>query len=515
MGVLTRRPLLVYAAAFLLGALVSQALAPRHWLWAIPVGFGLLPVLLSRCETPARWGLAGWSFGLGYFALGLSWIIEPFQVDPDRHGWMAPFALFFLAGGLALFWAAAFRLAAHLPRQSWRGALVLAVVWSLSEYVRAYVFTGLPWAGFAQFWIDTPLAGVLAWVGPHGVGFVTVLAGLSLGHLFLPGHPVSKAVLVTVPVMVLGAVLMWPQKEVAFFDTTVRLIQPNAPQHQKWDPEFIGLFYQRQLSLSAAQTNGPAPDMIVWPETSVPVLLEDAGDVLSQISQTANGVPVLVGVQSGRDGKYFNSLVQVGPGGTVQGQYDKHHLVPFGEYLPLQDLMSQLGLSGLAAQMPGGFSPGSGAEVLIVDGIGTMLPLICYEAVFPQDINGAETRPDMLVQITNDAWFGTFSGPYQHLVQARMRAVEQGLPLMRAANTGVSAMIDPNGTITAMLPLGEVGFLDAQLPRPLAPTLYSRTGDWPVLVLLLLLGGVMTLLHARSARMAEPRNYVDPSVFRP
>lgn len=481
-------PFGIYLIILLLGAVLSRGLAPYHWIWVMPGVLAALPFFLARLNSAARWAMAGWAFGLGYFMLGLSWILEPFQVDAQTHGWMAPFALFLLAGGLALFWALAFWCAARLSRDGWSGVLALTVTWGLAEFARAYVFTGFPWAGLAQIWIETPVAGLLSLIGPHGVAAVAVFAGLSIGQ----GLRVRKVVFAIPFVAVAGLAFLFGQdKELVFAEKTVRLIQPNAPQHQKWDPDFVSLFFQRQIMLTTATPDGNAPDLVVWPETSVPVLLEYADEVLAQISEAASGAPVLVGIQSELEGRYYNTLAAIGAGGEVVGRYDKHHLVPFGEYVPFETVLNRLGLSGLAATLPGGFSPGPGAEVMEVEGVGRILPLICYEAVFPQDVNAVETRPDLLVQVTNDAWFGAFSGPYQHLVQARMRAVEQGVPMVRAANTGISAMIDPNGNILNFLPLGQAGFLDAAIPKPLAPTVYSRTGDWPVFVLMLVLAGLM------------------------
>ncbi|MEN8741649.1 MAG: apolipoprotein N-acyltransferase, partial [Phaeobacter gallaeciensis] len=200
------------------------------------------------------------------------------------------------------------------------------------------------------------------------------------------------------------------------------------------------------------------------------------------------GVPLLLGIQREEGGAYFNSAALISADGSAGQIYDKAHLVPFGEYVPFGDLMARFGFHGLASQAGAGYAAGPGARLMDLP-IGKALPLICYEAVFPQDVNAAPDRPDMLVQITNDAWFGTRSGPYQHLVQARMRAAEQGLPMLRAANTGISGVIDPYGRLGPSLPLGEAGYVDVILPAALPATPYSGTGDWPVLILLLGLAG--------------------------
>jgi apolipoprotein N-acyltransferase len=264
-------------------------------------------------------------------------------------------------------------------------------------------------------------------------------------------------------------------------------VQPNAAQHLKWRADMVKHFYARQLDLTRAppRDGTPAPDLVVWPETAVPWLLDDADAVLAEISRAAGGVPLALGILRAEDGQLRNSLVVVQPGGAVGAQYDKHHLVPFGEYMPFTTLARDLGLRGLAELRGPGFGSGPGPSVLDFGTIGRGMPLICYEAVFAHDVNAMPMRADFLLQITNDAWFGTWAGPQQHLAQARMRAIEQGLPLLRAANTGISAMIDPYGRIVAALDLGVAGFVDAPLPAPLPPSVYARIGDWPALAVLL------------------------------
>jgi apolipoprotein N-acyltransferase len=423
---------------------------------------------------------------------------------------MAPFGLLFLAGGLALFWGGAFGLAVRISSRHSAGrvaALILA--WSLAEFARAYVLTGFPWAAFGQFWIDTPLSQGLGWFGPHGLAMVTLAAVLPLPLLFLRQSPGRVRGIGLAGPLVFGA--LWgvlsagqnPESAVSEDSVaTIRLIQPNAPQDQKWHPDHMHRFFQRQLDYTASPAAGPKPSLIVWPETAVPSLLEHAEFVLSKVTAASGGTPVVLGMQRSEDLRYYNSFVVLGADGQVADLYDKQHLVPFGEYVPFGDVMARFGLHGFAATSGAGFSAGPGPLVLPIPGIGRVLPLICYEAVFPQDVRAAPSRPDLLIQITNDAWFGTRSGPYQHLVQARMRAIEQGVPMVRAANTGVSAMIAPDGRITHMLPLGQAGYLDAPLPRPGPPTLYSRTGDWSVL--LALLAAMFGLLWAQRRFASLP-----------
>lgn len=461
---------------------------------ACAVAFALLRVTVQ----PRRAALIGWAFGAGYFAHVLLWIVEPFQVDAARDGWMAPFALAFMAGGLALFWGLAFWVARLSPR-TWPLMLTLTA----AEILRAWLFTGFPWGGVSQIVIDGAASQMLAFVGPQG----TTLALLAVAWILslTAGSPRRRLLYAgqafALGVLVLALHLPLPQPPVPASGQYLRLVQPNAAQHLKWRPEMVEQFYARQLGLTAAPPDAGAapPDLVVWPETAVPWWLEDAGPVLEEIAAAAGGTPVVLGILREEGGRLRNALVALGPGGVPSAIYDKHHLVPFGEYLPLAGLMRRIGLQGLAEVRGPGFAPGEGPAVLDLGTVGTAMPLICYEAVFPRIVNAAPERPDFLLQITNDAWFGRWAGPQQHLAQARMRAAEQGLPLARSANTGISAMIDPYGRVTASLALGAAGALDAALPQRLPPTLYSRTGDLPVLAVLLL--GLLFLLLQRPGML--------------
>ncbi|WP_146348101.1 apolipoprotein N-acyltransferase [Falsiphaeobacter marinintestinus] len=477
-------PWLRVAFAALAGAVGACGLAPLE-LWPLSgLALLVLSALFVAATNTRQAAWIGWAFGTGWFGHGLIWIIEPFMVDPERHAWMAPFALVFLAGGLALFWAFAFWAAKALGRNWIWEVFLLIAFWSLAEFARAYVLTGFPWAALGQIWAGAPTFQLLALIGPQGLALVTLLATLPLGAAVV-ARSRTGILMGLVPAILLSVASVAvapPKTPVLTTGQVVRVIQPNAPQHQKWDPNFIPTFFNRQLDYTSA---APPVDLIIWPESAVPVLFENAGPTFDRIAKAANGASVVLGIQRFDGAKAYNSLAFLDAQGQLAAQYDKHHLVPFGEYIPLAGLAARFGLFGLASTGNVGYSAGPGPRVLDLGKLGLALPLICYEAVFPQDVNGASERPDYLLQITNDAWFGTRSGPYQHLVQARMRAVEQGLPMLRSANTGISAVIDPLGRITKSIPLGTAGYADAPLPQALPATLYARTGDWPVFLLLL------------------------------
>jgi len=426
---------------------------------------------------------AGWMAGAGYFAVTLHWIVEPFLIDVARHGWMAPFALLFSAFGFSLFWALGFGAAHAMSRPGWPRALAWAVAMTGGEMLRGYILTGFPWAMLGYVWSEGAGAQLVAPLGPYGL---TLLTLLGVAFAALAARPVPAAVILAGTwgtAVIAGSMLLdGPDPEVTK-GPVIRLVQPNAPQHQKWDPEFAAAFFARQIEYTAAMG---APDLTVWPETAIPWIAEPGHPALIRIAEAANDRPVVIGAQRNEGWRAFNSLLLLGPGGVIDAIYDKHHLVPLGEYIPFGELAQAVGLRSFAARDGYGFSPGPGPELLDLGALGQALPLICYEAVFPQDMRGTP-RPDWLLQITNDAWFGTFAGPQQHLAQARLRSIEQGLPMIRVANTGISGVIDAQGRLLAHIPLGQAGFLDVTLPPPRAATLYARMGDLPLAVLLIAL----------------------------
>ncbi|MDQ2091615.1 apolipoprotein N-acyltransferase [Marimonas arenosa] len=487
-------------AAALAGAVAALAQAPFN-LW--PLGLlgltGLFTLSrVARGPWPAFW--IGWAGGTGYFAMALFWIVEPFFVDFARHGWMAPFALAFLSGGLALFWGGASMLAHRLGGRAltWVAALTGA------ELLRSYVLTGFPWALIGYVWAASPAAQYAAYVGPHGLTAAALAVAVSLWRLGTPAWTKALPMLALYAGLIaLGAHLARPLPP-GPEAPVIRMIQPNALQHQKWDPDHVLTFFNRQLDFTAKSGTGPDPDLIVWPETAIPWALENAGRPLEMIADTAAGTPVVLGLRRFDGPRLYNTAILLDANGQVAAQYDKHHLVPFGEYVPFGDMAAGFGIAGLAARDGFGYSAGPGPRLIELPGIGPALPLICYEAVFPQDVAAAPARPRLLLQLTNDAWFGQFSGPFQHLQQARMRAIEQGLPMLRVANTGVSAMIGPRGEILNRIPLGQAGFADAGLPAALPPTPYARSGDWPVLALVVIGLGLGAIARRRSPAPHRP-----------
>ncbi|MCI2395318.1 apolipoprotein N-acyltransferase [Aliiroseovarius sediminis] len=500
----------VVLATAALGSFAALGQAPFNWPICTMLGFAAAFHLIARANSPWQSAWRSWGLGVGYFAVALSWLINPFLVDAARHGWMAPFAIFFMAAGLALLWGVAGAIAHRvtIPVLRW---LALAVALTGAELVRARLFTGFPWANPGHIWIETTFAPLAAYIGASGLGALTfltaaLLACIAASDLRVRGRIMHAAILVGVVASALGVSLNRGQIPAPpDRDAILRLVQPNAPQHLKWDPRHAYDFVTRQVAFTAADPapGQPRPDLVIWPETAVPTLLEWADDIRLTIADAAQGAPVLFGVQRGDGLMYYNSLALLDGTGQVQAIYDKHHLVPFGEYIPLGNWLEQFGISAFAARAGNGYSAGPGAEVMDTGVAGSALPLICYEAVFPRDIRAAQKRADWILHATNDAWFGEFSMPYQHLAQARFRAIEFGLPVIRVANTGISAIIDARGELRASIPLGQAGYLDARLPGAGKPTLFSRYGDLPLAIVLTV--ALFTLQATRSRTATQKR----------
>lgn len=477
--------------AFGAGAVMALGQAPFGLWWATLAGLTALTWLVTRAESGRKGFVLGLFGGAGHFALALFWIVEPFLIDIARHGWMAPFAVLGLSFGLGLFWGTA----AVLARWTKGPALGFAIGLAGAEWLRGVVLTGFPWAQLGHVWIGTPVDQLAASAGPLGLTLLTtLLAALALSWR-------GKGVALSMALLALvwgGGAWRLSQPLPPDRDVTLRLVQPNAEQALKWDQALADEFLNRLLMLTA---KGEPADLTIWPETAVPFMLEYAPEVAGMVTIASGGKPVAAGIQREEAGRYYNSIRVLAGEGTERARYDKAHLVPFGEYVPFGDLAYRwFGITAFAAQAGATYSAGPGPQVLDLGPLGKVLPLICYEAVFPEEVNAAPDRADWLLQVTNDAWFGIRTGPFQHFAQARLRAVEQGLPMIRVANTGVTAVIDARGRVVAELPFGTMGALDAKLPGALPPTPYTRFGDAPAL---LLLAGLALVLIRRPGPAAH------------
>lgn len=506
--------------ALIAGALSVLALAPFD-VW--PVMFLTMPVAVwlidgaaaGRAGGIASAALAGFWFGLGYFLAGLYWVGNAFLVDAETFGWLLPFAVLALPAGLALFTAFGFAFARLVWSPGAARVLALAVALTLAEWLRGHVLTGFPWNAFG-YALSGPLvfAQGASLFGLWGLTLIAIGVFASPATLFddraNTRRPWLAPLLGAVALCALAGFGLYRLGIIPAGETTstrLRIMQPNLSQDKKFNYAAKAEVMRHYLALSAREaTPGSAAlggaDLLIWPESAFPFFLAREPDALAQIAALLpEGRLLITGAvrpqhleARGPVRRAFNSIYVIDHRGTILSGYDKMHLVPFGEYLPFQAQLERLGLQQLT-KVQGGYVAGTRRRAISLPNAPSMLPLVCYEAIFPGAILAGSERPGWLVNLTNDGWFGISTGPYQHLAQARLRAIEEGLPLVRAANTGISAVIDPAGRITAALPLGAEGVLDARLPKSAPPTLYAALGDVPVA-----LAGALLLIFALRRR---------------
>lgn len=503
------------ALAILAGALSVLAMAPLGWFPVLWLTMPALVWLLDGCVPEPGAGLrarllppfvVGWCFGFGYFLAGLWWIGVAFLTGAEDLLWLMPFAVMLLPAGLALFWGVAAALARLVWAEGWPRILMLAVVLGLAEWLRGHVLTGFPWNALGYALAPTPLLMQSAsLVGIWGLTFLAILVFsapallLGPGSRMRSGNGTAFAIILALLLadIAFGAVRLASADSRMVAGVRLRLVQPSFEQSGDWFSRADEVL-QRYLSLSATgiREGEPPPfTILVWPETALPFLLAERPNALAAIGALLPpGTSLLTGAARAEPGReigdpplYFNSLYVIGDDGVIYDTYDKVHLVPFGEYLPFEDSLRRLGIRAIAA-LPGGFEAGQQRRSLQLPDAPSFGPLICYEAIFPGAVTGPSDRPDWLVNVTNDAWFGDTPGPHQHLQQAVLRAVEEGIPLARAANSGISAIVDPYGRILASKDVDEVGIVDGPLPEAIAPTPYAQIGDMIYFVVSLLSG---------------------------
>jgi apolipoprotein N-acyltransferase len=506
--------------AVLAGALGALAQAPFSFVAALFVSFTLLVWLMDGSATApgsgmvARWRAnfgVGWLFGFGYFVAGLWWLGNALLVDADEFAWALPLAIFGLPAMLAIFYGFATWLAGLFWSDGFGRIAALAAGFGLCEWLRSFLFTGFPWNAIGYGVMPIPVMMQSAQV--VGLFGVTALAVFVLSAPALLGTRRGMA-----GGLLLAALLVVAHFGYGFYRlnqapalgmggddaTVVRIVQPVIDQARKMDNSDRIDVFEEHLSLSALPPSPGArrPDIIVWPETSVPFILTQNRDALTRIADVLqDGQILLAGVVRSEDGipgqppRYYNSVYAIDSQGQIIAAADKVHLTPFGEYLPFESFWNTLGIGNIV-NMPGGFTSGASRTLVTLPSGQTFYPLICYEAIFPEEIGASVGRASALLNITNDAWFGNTPGPYQHFQQSRLRAVETGLPLIRGANSGISAIIDSYGRIVRGLDFDQKGVIDSTLGGPAGSkwTNYSRqTHFWLIMLVLVLIAGVSRL----------------------
>ncbi len=427
----------------------------------------------------------GWFFGFGYFFFSLVWIIEPFLVRPNETGILAPFALIFLTASMSIFWGIAFWITAQ--KNNYRNKFVslfkLAACLSLAELARSYLFTGFPWVIFGVAFVETPLGQSLSLFGPYWLTAMIILFSF-LSIIGLKGLLVA----------IMGFFLFFFYGESRIenneqFEPSVkiRIVQPNILQKIKWDQELGDSHLNKLFKLS--ENNLEEIDLIIWPETAVQFFLEHDKEFAKKVSERLGKV-IILGARKylKEQKKLFNSAYLLNESGQLKASYDKKHLVPFGEYIPFAILMKKVGLAAFVGNGITGFTEGDIQNSMSLGSIPVFAILICYESIFSYEVDENISEVEWLVHLTNDAWFGSYSGPQQHLMHLQARAIEQGLPVFRSANTGISALIDPYGRIIHRLDLNTEGYIDAQLLKKIGLTPYSNWGakKWNTLLFCLI-----------------------------
>lgn len=505
-----------HLVAALAGALATVALPPFHLIPLLWLAFPLLVWLLRGVGTGRQAFWTGWWFAFGHHVPGLYWISVALFVDIGRFWFFLPPAILGLPAVLAVFTGLGVLAHHHLVRRLALGpvasVLVLALCWTATEWLRGHLFTGFPWNLTGYVWTPAlPVLQSVAIVGIYGLSLLTV-AIAALPALLGQERPVWRPAVAGLALLALVAGLggwrMTGEGLATVPGVTLRLVQPAIDQTLKWDPKAKLGNLQQTIALSAAD-GWEKVTHIIWPETAIPFFMREegtaAGGDSAVLAQTVarivpkdglllTGVPRVAGGVDGE--RYYNSLMAFAADGRVLASFDKFHLVPFGEYLPFRSLLPA-GIGAVASAAD--FSEGPGPRSLTLPGLPGFSPLICYEVIFPAAVmpaGPADLRPRWMLNLTNDAWYGNSSGPYQHFAISAVRAVEEGAPLVRAANTGISGVIDAYGRVTARLGLGERGHVDAALPVP-AATLppYARFGDWMLLGLMALVAALAALLR--------------------
>ncbi len=479
--------------AFSAGLLSVLAFAP---IYIFPIYMMSLPILLLLSMNSGTVKDAfkfGYIFGLGHFFAGLYWIGNSFAVEPDIPNWAGFIMVALLASYLALFIGIVCGAAKYIHRNHTLKTHLINIIlsfvtlWSIAEWLRGHLFTGFPWnlSGYIWGFSDIMLQSTAVW-GIHGLSLITLII------CFIPLVMLKKKYVITAPifgVIILCGLIYYGYSrldvEVENIEgVNLRIVQPNIKQQDKWSYENWGKNLVNYMDESE-DDGSEGVTHVIWPETAVIYSLSEEpfrrqliAQILDEGEALITGYPRRQKSSSGT--KIFNSMIAINDKGETIGGYDKSHLVPFGEYIPnfIRNILVPLGVGEI---FTGGqdYSEGDGLKTIKIDGLPPFSLVICYEIIFPGEVVNRINRPDWILNITNDAWYGESSGPYQHLLQSQVRAIEEGLPVVRSAGTGISAIIGPYGRIIDEIPLNSRGVINGKLPMKLASdTIYSNFREW-------------------------------------
>ncbi len=509
-------------AAFLAGALAVLAQAPYDFFAVGFVSFPVLVWLLDGATGDASDGwlkrlrpafATGWWFGFGYFLAGLWWIGEALLVEADSFAWALPFAVIGIPFALAFFYG----LAAMVARLFWSSDIgriaALAFGFGLAEWLRGFLFTGFPWNAIGYAAMPVPLLmQSVSVVGMNGMNVLAVFVFSLPALLAARRHVRSGIALLVVLVgahVAFGYFQLTSPTDMAAKSLAVRIVQPNVDLAEKWDASVRDRIFSdlMELSAKAPEPGQDKPRLILWPETSVPFLFTQRPEALTELgTMLGDGQTLVAGIvreegatASEADNRYYNSVVAINDRGEIADAVDKVHLVPFGEYLPFSGLLRRLGIEQLVAG-PMNFEAGTERHPIKLPGGINAVPFICYEVIFPDLVAVDVASADVIVNLTNDAWFGDTPGPYQHFRQAQVRAVENGLPLLRAANNGISAVVDSRGRILDALAINVRGAIDVTVPvgrQSVVSAGQRRINGYALMLLMLIAAGLFNVRQKR------------------
>lgn len=518
--------------AFALGLASALAMPPLYLFPVLFFTFAGFAWIIDSAYSDARTGFfgqlrsafaPGWWFGFGYFLAGLWWIGNAFLVEAEDFAWAMPFAVILLPALLAIFWGFASVIARLFWSDHWGRVFALAAGFGAAEYLRGTLLTGFPWNAIGYAIMPHPVAMQAAAVlGVYGMGVVAVLVftlplvalSTTRGGKTWPRLPMVLAIILVAAQAGYGAFRLATVQQVAG-GPTIRIMQPAIDQRDKLAVGNELSVVETYLKVSATAPDGEKSelegiDYLIWPESAFPFLLTEQPEVIAAIADLLPEGTTLVtgalrtepGAAGNPQGHVYNSIYVIDSNGEILEAADKTHLVPFGEYLPLQNLLETYGFEQLT-KLKGGFEAGAQRAVLLQNSDHPVLPLICYEIIFSgalrNGVSAAAPQPTWIVNLTNDAWFGRTPGPYQHFHQARLRGIEEGLAVVRVANTGISAVSDAYGNILSMIPLGARSTADATLPAAAAPTLFSRFGFRLFIGLLIACVAIALIARKRAA----------------